>query len=246
MSIDRSQESVYTTHTMAGSRRDLEQWFCTRLARPVSVVLTDNVRSMVSFRRDGHDGLVLRMHKMFHHAPADVLEAVAGWMQRPGPRPRAVTAFLRENADRLRAPRPPRPRRLRPRGRHHRLDVLFAGLNAEYFDSRLEMRITWGSRPRKARPRTLCLGTYTHETGLITVSPRLDRAWVPRYFVAYVVYHEMLHASLGVEEDARGRRRVHTPRFRRLERRFRDFDRAAAFERRFFGPGPPDAARDSA
>jgi hypothetical protein len=60
---------------------------------------------------------------------------------------------------------------------------------------------------------------------LVRLHPVLDHASVPRYVVASVVHHEMLHAEMGVE-TRNGRRRVHPPEFRRREREFEEYERA--------------------
>ena len=57
---------------------------------------------------------------------------------------------------------------------------------------------------------------------------------MPRYYVQYIVYHEMLHASMRKElasAPPTGKRRaVHTGRFKELESRFRDYARAMSWE----------------
>ncbi|MFH0911229.1 MAG: SprT-like domain-containing protein [Planctomycetota bacterium] len=182
----------------------------------------------------------MRLHRMFAQAPDSVLDAIAQWIRMPGSDAGPVRAFMDANRHTVRLPQPRKisSRAVRPQGRFHKLDTLFATLNAEYFDSSLEMRVTWGRQPGRRRPRRLCLGSYTRETGLIRLSPRLDSPRVPRYFVEFVLYHEMLHAFLGLGEEANGRRRIHPPRFRRLERRFRHYEKATVFEARFFSRRP--------
>jgi len=54
---------------------------------------------------------------------------------------------------------------------------------------------------------------------------------VPRYFIEFVVYHEMLHADMGTEEHE-GRRSIHSREFRKRERLFEDYERAMAWERK--------------
>lgn len=220
---------------MSATATDLQEYLSARIGRPVDLTLTDNVYSMVSFRRaDEGPGVVLRLHHMFRDAPTAVLDGVAAYVENPRRRPAAVREYMEARRDAVREPSP-RERELRPEGEHHDLAACFAAVNARYFESRVEMAVTWGRRSRKRYPRTVQLGSYCHETGVITISPRLDRKSVPRYFVEFILYHEMLHAVLGVDKGPDGRRRIHTPAFRSLERRFRDYDRARAFERRFFG-----------
>jgi hypothetical protein len=59
----------------------------------------------------------------------------------------------------------------------------------------------------------------------------LDNVWVPRYFVSFVIYHEMLHHVMPATIVG-GRRLLHPPVFQARERMFRDFERSIAWERR--------------
>jgi predicted metal-dependent hydrolase len=97
------------------------------------------------------------------------------------------------------------------------LGRVFARLNERYFDGKVGASIEWG-RTRPACPagrKTMSLGSYTNEGRRIRINPVLDNDWVPRRFVDYVVYHEMLHAHLGL------RKAYHSGKFRQREREFR-------------------------
>ncbi len=124
-------------------------------------------------------------------------------------------------------------------GRYFDLRAIFNKLNAKYFGNSLRRyRIIWGRR-RRQRPRLyLTFATIQEEDRVIRVHPLLDAAFVPRWFLEYVLYHEMLHAKVPDEPLPSGRRRVHTARFRELERRFPLYTRARRWEaenlRRFF------------
>jgi hypothetical protein len=65
---------------------------------------------------------------------------------------------------------------------------------------------------------------------LIRIHPALDRRWVPRYFLEYVMFHEMLHHLMPHTRGA-GRRALHPPEFREREKEFRHYERAMAWER---------------
>ena len=52
---------------------------------------------------------------------------------------------------------------------------------------------------------------------------------MPRYIVRYIVYHEMLHAFLGVGVSPTGRRQVHTREFKTMEKAYPEFDRSVAW-----------------
>ena len=60
--------------------------------------------------------------------------------------------------------------------------------------------------------------------------PLLDQPFVPRWFLEYVLYHEMLHSVVRDETDAAGRRRIHTEEFYRREKAFPSYRRARKWE----------------
>ena len=56
----------------------------------------------------------------------------------------------------------------------------------------------------------------------------LDRANIPQYVVAYVMYHEMLHVKHPTKY-VRCRRKSHSPQFRSEEKIFAEYARAMKF-----------------
>ncbi len=116
-------------------------------------------------------------------------------------------------------------------GRFFNLREVFDKMNARYFRNRLkDYTIVWGQR-RQRRPREyMVFGTIQEADRLIRVHPLLDRAFVPRWFVEYVVYHEMLHAFVPDTYDSSGRRQVHHAKFLAREKRFHWFRRAKEWE----------------
>ena len=58
----------------------------------------------------------------------------------------------------------------------------------------------------------------------------LDAAFVPGWFIEYVVYHEMLHSVVPDEPGLNGKRKVHTDEFNRRERQFHFYRRARQWE----------------
>jgi len=124
--------------------------------------------------------------------------------------------------------------RLRPQGRCCDLAELAEEVKERYFAGDLAAGITWGRRRprrrRRARGRrvSLQLGSYHPEQDLVRIHPVLDQPWVPRFVLESVIYHELLHAALPARHEG-GRRRVHTPEFRRRERLFPYLERAQAW-----------------
>ncbi len=204
------------------------------LAEPVRLTVHDNRSTMVSFRRN--PGVIhYRVHHMFLEAPADVVSALAafagpargtkGRRREAGAR---IDGFVRRNRARIAAPRTDR---LEARGRVHDLQAIFDRLNEERFGGAIEARIGWGPVRGGRRRRTVKTGVYVHDARVIRIHPNLDRDEVPEFYVAAVVFHEMLHQAVPAR-DVAGRRIVHGPEFRRRERAYPDHARAKAWEER--------------
>lgn len=198
------------------------------IAKPTEVVITDNTSSMLSYR-EKNGRVMLRMHRMFLAADLPVLAEVAAFVRNRQTATPLMRSFIRAGEHLIRQKSSGRTM-LVSKGRYHDLAELFAEINEQYFNGRIASAITWSSREPRYGVRKRNLGSYDHRRDLIRISRYLDRRAVPRYFVAYVVYHEMLHADLGVRRK-NGRSVVHCREFRDREKRYQDFERALAWER---------------
>ena len=118
------------------------------------------------------------------------------------------------------------------RGRHHDLGEYADRLNALYLDGRSRAPVSWSARSPKAGTRSARLAYFDPAAVRIVMSRRLDQASAPRYFVEYVLFHEMLHEVLGIGRRRDGRRDIHGRLFRLMERTYPDYERALAYERR--------------
>jgi predicted metal-dependent hydrolase len=117
-------------------------------------------------------------------------------------------------------------------GRYFDLKAIFDRLNAKYFQNRLRRyTITWG-RKRKERPREYFIfGSIQEQDRIIRIHPLLDARFVPRWFLDYVIYHEMLHSVVPDKYDRKRRRRiVHTEEFNEREKEFPLYRRAKNWE----------------
>ncbi len=216
------------------SARELADTLSDLLAERVRLTVHDNRSTMVSFRRNP-DEIHYRVHHMFLEAPNEVVTALAAFA---GPRRGAaarrreagtrIDAFVKRNRARIAMPRADR---LLARGRVHDLQEIYDRLNGEQFGGEIEARIGWGpARPGKRR-RTVKTGVYVQDARIIRIHPTLDRPQVPEFYVAAVVFHEMLHQAVPARE-VNGRRIVHGAEFRRRERAYPDHGRARAWEHR--------------
>lgn len=186
---------------------------------------------MMSLRYEQSSGrAIVGLHHMFLDAPEPIRKALGTWILRPRTKSagKKLESFIAERRH-LIAPRTVRPVALRTQGRFVNLQELYAAVNAAEFDGAVDTPITWGKMPTQRRRRSIRFGSYTPGDNLIRIHPYLDQAFVPVFFIRYIVFHEMLHAAMGIEEGPTGRRRIHPPAFRKREEAYPEYERALAW-----------------
>jgi hypothetical protein len=175
----------------------------------------------------------IRLHHMFLAADATTVEALCRYV---GTSDRIASAHLGRYIERHREHirrRKSRNLHLSASGAHHDLGSIYTDVNARYFSGQVDAQISWGrsagGKRRRSR-RSIKLGSYCSRDRLIRVHPALDAEFVPRYFVEYIVYHEMLHHVLP-PALRNGRRLLHDREFKRQEQLFGDYAPALRWER---------------
>lgn len=226
---------------------DLEVRIAGALQRRVELRITRAITSVL--RRELRGGVLrAHVHELFLTAPEPVVAEVVKWILAPhSTRSGPIADYLRLNAAALRRTARPRKTVLIPVGVHRDLRQLFAEINHKYFDGSLECEITFGRIfSFGGRRRSIQFGSYDAVRNLIRIHPVLDQRWVDERFVKLILYHEMLHAALPTTRDSSGRRRHHTPEFRRREQLFAEYHEAMAWEAQNLrkmlrtAPGIPD------
>ena len=197
--------------------------------KTVSLIITDNSTSMLSVKMQGGN-VSLRLHNMFLSADINVLAEIADFIKRKKRKTPLITGFIRQNRHMLKQ-KHRRKVKVRAHGRYYNLLEIFHSINKEYFEGRVSASITWGAKgPRRAAARRT-LGSFSDHNKMIRINPILDSKSVPMYFLGFIVYHEMLHADIGIE--TRGKRRlIHSKEFKRREKHFKHYERALAWEKR--------------
>jgi len=201
------------------------------LGKGLRLTLTNNRYNIVAVRREPA-AYAVRVHRIFIDAEPRLVRALARYVVHNDQRAsRALGEFIKRHEPMInQAPRRPRLMKLRPEGRFHNLQDIFDGLNQQYFAGTLQARITWGPAVFRAQQRSIKMGSFSVEDRIIRVHPALDQADVPRFFVEWIVFHEMLHGRLEIRRNGR-RRCFHPPEFLAREREFGEYERAAAWEK---------------
>ena len=114
-------------------------------------------------------------------------------------------------------------------GKYYDLEVLFDSINQEYFAGEMgKPRLTWNKILTHRK-----LGHYEPLRDRVVISRTLDNSQVPQIVVELVLYHELLHKYHGAKW-LNGKRMVHTPEFRRSERKFQNYQEAQRWIERSF------------
>lgn len=198
-------------------------------SKKLSIVITDNSTSMLSIK-ENKGVVIIRLHRMFLCAGSDVLNEIADYIKHNRKKTPLIREFINRHAHSLEKS-PPRKVRIRTEGRYHDLKEMYHSINREYFGGRLSASITWGSKSPKYAAANRTLGSYSYHSNIIRVNPQLDSKRVPRYYMEFLVYHEMLHADIGVK-DENGRWIVHSEEFKKREKLFRHYKRAVELEKK--------------
>ena len=204
----------------------------------LALAVTDNQYTMISVKRE--KGLFrLRLHHMFLDAAPEVVRAIGHYVARNDREAsRLLGQFIDINQRKIRNARrrakTPATVTIETAGEVHDLRDIYEHLNRRYFADCIDARITWGQRlqpgGRRRRRNSIKMGSYSVEDRLIRIHPSLDRGFVPRVFVEWIVYHEMLHQKHDIPIVG-GRRQFHTPEFLAEEASFQHYHRARQWER---------------
>jgi hypothetical protein len=200
----------------------------------VDLIVTDNRRRMLT-TQSHDDRREIRLHHMFLGCGSDVVRAIGRLAVGDESHRDVLQAYVRNNRDAIRFQ--PSDEELQWEGDHFDLrsilDVV-VDFTQDLVDAPSldldEVSITWGRNGRGTK--SIRFGSFDFDQRLIRIHPALDQEWVPRYFVEFIVYHELLHAVCPpVEPDSEeADRHVHTAEFLEYERRFPRYDEAMEWE----------------
>jgi hypothetical protein len=199
----------------------------------VLLKVTNNTHCLMRVAHEpGGRSAQLSLHWMFMDAPPAVIKALAGWVKHPKKirKDSLLRDYMHGNNDRILAAKPRRVT-ISTKGQHYDLAELYADVNVTEFEGAITAKITWGVMLPVGRSRSghFRLGSYNDARNLIRIHPVLDNPQVPRFVIRSIVFHEMLHASLGIKKEDGKRRKVHHSEFKRREEQYRDYKAAEAW-----------------
>lgn len=198
----------------------------------VDLTVTDNAHVFLKARLQKHCWKI-RLHWMFLKAPAQRelpkhLARYIVWRNRESSK--IIDQYIEDHWHWVRHPMPP----LRTAGHCYDLRRMFDDLNQRFLDGAVTAQITWGPKQGRRAYEQMQMGSYSSSRNLITIHPALDRKAIPQYVVEATVFHEMCHALVPVRK-VNGRRQIHPPEFKTLERRYPRWQEAQRWEERHLG-----------
>jgi len=187
---------------------------------------------MVSINFDPNGAAKVRLHEVFLQAPPEVLTALRTYIHtRRRKAWNTVQEFVWGIKPEKHIPKPAPS--LQTQGAVYDLREIQEEVNRRFFGGKVQCAIGWGqkraARKLHTRNQSVCFGTYHQSGNYIRINPKLDNAHVPREFVVYIVFHEMLHAAVP-PVIRHGRLMHHNAQFKVLERKFpnkREMERIA-------------------
>lgn len=198
---------------------------------PVALILTDNAHLFFNIYFKKKRWMV-RLHWMFLKAPhiQEMADHIARYtFYRNKKSSKAIDQYIEDHWHWVRHKMPP----IQTQGKYYDLQAIFDDLNQRYLEGRVHCKITW-SRPSVQRFKNqLQMGNYSTSKNLITIRPRLDQKFVPKYVVEATVFHEMCHALIPVLK-VNGRRMIHSREFTVMEKRYAHLGKAHRWEDRNF------------
>jgi len=188
--------------------------------------INDNRSTMLSVKWEP-DCTKVSLHRMFLKAPLNIMQALACYLKGEhktlAP---SIKAYIEHNLQKLDYSHELDLSKLKTKGECYDLEKIYNHLNREYFDKPLDLYITWFGEGRRKSCQRVTFGLFHDPLRLIKINRLLDDKYFPDYFIAYVIYHEMLHHICPAYVDKNGFKHIHSKAFKEREQNFKYFKQA--------------------
>lgn len=193
------------------------------LGKKLELKINDNRSTMLSVKWEP-DRTKVSLHRMFLKAPQNIMDALACYIRQEDEsiHPK-VKDFIEKGVHKLDYSKEIDQKKLYHIGHVYNLKKIYDDINREYFNGRLQLSITWFGKSLQKNKKRVTFGLYHDAMKLIKIHRMLDSPNFPDYFVAYVVYHEMVHHVCPAYVDEKGISRIHSKEFKEMESKFKYF-----------------------
>jgi hypothetical protein len=202
--------------------------------RHVELKITKSRSTYLHLTQKERKKLSLSLHLCFLGATDEVLEALGNYLlKRDKISFQKVKIFVHTYFSTLDDSYTLDKKKLFTKGTTYDLQKIYEEINREYFDSSLNLSITYFPQPHYKKWRHITFGSYDSTSKLIRINDLLDEPYFPLYFVTFIVYHEALHSWVPSQIDGKGRRSFHGSEFRSYEKKFSFYPLAKEWEKNF-------------
>jgi hypothetical protein len=218
---------------MSLTLEEVQKKIADRSGYNLEIIVNENRSSLLSVLSKKGKWARLSLHRIFLNAPEAVIEAVALFIKnKKDPSFIRIKSFIQSTIKEVDYSHRLDLKSLSTKGRCFDLEELFNEINREYFDNRVNLKITWHERPNKKTSR-IVYGQYYEILKLIKINKMLDDPQFPRFFLKFVIYHEMLHHVIPSYIDDKGVQCVHSKSFKYMELKFKEYNQAKKWELEF-------------
>lgn len=194
-----------------------------QVGKKLQLKINDNRSTMLSVKWEP-DCTKVSLHRMFLKAPKNIMDELCCYLRRErkdlAPN---VKAYIERNLQSLDYSYQLDLRKLHTKGQVYDLQKIYDDLNHEYFNNELNLFITWFGKAKRSSSNRVTFGLFHDPLRLIKINRLLDSPNFPPYFVAYIIYHEMLHYVCPTFIDEKGVKQIHSKSFKEREKQFRYF-----------------------
>ena len=230
---------IFNINSTDSTQEQIRDYLQRIVGHPIVLIFTSNTVTMISIRQNGKI-IRVRLQQIFLTASIEILDEIAHFIiNKKSPMPK-TNSFIKENSSIIRDLRlnkisnPERKVTIRTLGNNYDLNEIFSSINNLYFSNSITSPITWGRKSGRRRVKVRRLGSYNRISKIITINQILDSKKIPLFYLEFIVYHEMLHAHLGIKDryTKNGGQRYlsHTKEFREKEKCFKDYIKAVKFQ----------------
>lgn len=203
----------------------------------VDLKIKEYKSTFISISKD-RNSLRVSLHKLFENAPQDIKNAIISYCLKGDKiAHRLIKTYANRYFFNLDYSNRLDVKKLVTKGKFFDLLQIYENLNMVYYKNSLNLHITWFEKPKYTSYSHFTFGTFDKNLKLIRINKLLDQANFPFYFINYIVYHEMLHSICEEIIEENGNKKVHTKKFKDLEKKFAYYKEAQEFEKKFLNRG---------
>ncbi len=201
----------------------------------IDLTINDNRSTMISVLERKRRYARVSIHRMFLNSTNEVIIALADLVKnkKSKEQSRVIRHFIDQSSPEYEYKEKLDPNKLDAHGEFFDLNELHKQVNEQYFQSKLDLSITWFGNKNRRPKSQICFGLYQQPLKLIKINRLLDQESTPSYFIEYIIYHEMLHDVYRPETSSKGSRRIHTQKFKEKEKDFLHYNQAKDWENQF-------------